>query len=97
MMTNSYRVLNCIDFSCRHSIPEEVRDMQNIELKGESIIKYKEEIGNSVFHHYTIENKGTWDFENLMVEIEWPIEVANDKVHGKWLLYIDDPPVVQGY
>ena len=31
----------------------------------------------------------------MEVRISWPYEVANDKAHGKWLLYLEDLPTVQ--
>lgn len=70
--------------------------MQNTELKGESAIKFKEEIGSKVTHYYTIYNNGAWNVANLLVEIEWPFQVANNKEQGKWLLYMDEFPVVEG-
>lgn len=79
----------------RNSVPEEIPEMQNTELKGESAIKFVEEIGNKVIHHYNIYNYGTWNITNLRVEFEWPYQVANDKVQGKWLLYLDEPPVIE--
>ncbi|XP_065200143.1 integrin alpha-PS1 isoform X2 [Planococcus citri] len=78
-----------------YSIPEEIPEMQNTELKGESAIEYVEEIGNKVIHYYTIYNYGTWNVSNLRVEFEWPYQVANDKKEGKWLLYLDEHPVVE--
>ena len=68
--------------------------MQNTELKGESAMKYVEEIGNKVMHHYVIKNNGTWKVSNLRVEFEWPFQVANDKEQGKWLLYMDERPTI---
>jgi integrin alpha 7 len=26
----------------------------------------------------------------------WPHQVANDKPQGKWLLYMDEPPIIEG-
>jgi hypothetical protein len=30
------------------------------------------------------------------VHIEWPFQVANNKPQGKWLLYLEDIPTVEG-
>lgn len=78
-------------------MPEEVPELVNTQLKGESALHYKEEIGNKVKHVYTIHNNGSWRASNLRVEIEWPIQAANRREQGKWLLYIDEAPVVEGY
>lgn len=63
---------------------------------GESAIKHLHEIGPKVFHIYEVFNEGPWRVSALDVKIRWPYEVANDKPHGKWLLYLEDIPSVQG-
>ncbi|XP_043467893.1 integrin alpha-PS1 isoform X2 [Leptopilina heterotoma] len=62
---------------------------------GESAIKNLHEIGPKVFHIYEVFNEGPWRVSALDVKIRWPYEVANDKPHGKWLLYLEDIPSVQ--
>lgn len=69
----------------------------NTQLKGESAIKYKDEIGYKVTHTYNIVNRGPWRVSNVEVHIEWPYEVVNDKPQGKRLLYLDENPLVEGW
>lgn len=45
---------------------------------------------------YEVFNEGPWRVSSLEVHISWPYEVANDKAHGKWLLYLEELPTVQG-
>lgn len=45
---------------------------------------------------YEVFNEGPWRVSSLEVRISWPYEVANDKAHGKWLLYLEEIPIVQG-
>lgn len=63
---------------------------------GESGIKHLNEIGPKVSHVYEIFNKGPWKVSSFEVRISWPYEVANDKPHGKWLLYLEEMPTVKG-
>ncbi|XP_076377738.1 multiple edematous wings isoform X2 [Megalopta genalis] len=62
---------------------------------GESAIKHLNEVGPKVLHIYQVFNKGPWRVSTLEVRISWPYEVANDKAHGKWLLYLEEMPSVQ--
>ncbi|XP_029660210.1 integrin alpha-PS1 isoform X1 [Formica exsecta] len=62
---------------------------------GESAIKYLNEIGPKVSHIYEVFNEGPWKVSTVEVRISWPYEVANDKAHGKWLLYMEEMPTVQ--
>lgn len=62
---------------------------------GESAIKHLNEIGPKVSHIYEVFNEGPWRVSTLEVRISWPYEVANDKAHGKWLLYLEELPTVQ--
>ncbi|XP_020290925.1 integrin alpha-PS1 isoform X2 [Pseudomyrmex gracilis] len=62
---------------------------------GESAIKHLNEIGPKVSHIYEVFNEGPWKVSTVEVRISWPYEVANDKAHGKWLLYIEEMPTVQ--
>ncbi|XP_034186491.1 multiple edematous wings isoform X2 [Osmia lignaria lignaria] len=63
---------------------------------GESAIKYLNEVGPKVSHVYQVFNEGPWRVSSLEVRISWPYEVANDKAHGKWLLYLEELPIIQG-
>ncbi|XP_026672705.1 integrin alpha-PS1 isoform X2 [Ceratina calcarata] len=62
---------------------------------GESAIKHLNEVGPRVSHVYEVFNEGPWRVSTLEVHIAWPYEVANDKTHGKWLLYLEERPTVQ--
>lgn len=63
---------------------------------GESAIKHLNEVGPKVSHVYQVFNEGPWRVSSLEVRISWPYEVANDKAHGKWLLYLEELPIIQG-
>ncbi|XP_014485304.1 PREDICTED: integrin alpha-PS1 isoform X2 [Dinoponera quadriceps] len=62
---------------------------------GESAIKHLNEVGPKVSHIYEVFNEGPWKVSTLEVRISWPYEVANDKAHGKWLLYMEELPTIQ--
>lgn len=66
------------------------------EIKGESAMKYMDDIGTAVQHTYQIYNDGPWRAPYLEVNIAWPHQVANDKEQGKWLLYLEDKPFIEG-
>lgn len=66
------------------------------EIKGESGMDYLDDIGSPVQHTYQIYNHGPWRVPYLNVRISWPHQVANDKEKGKWLLYLEDKPVIEG-
>lgn len=102
------------------------------EVKGESVMKYFDDIGTSVIHTFQvsfihmkrqtdrhsliqtdihptskklnkikksstqINNDGPWRAPYVEVDIEWPHQVGNDKPQGKWLLYLEDRPIVEG-
>lgn len=66
------------------------------EIRGESGMDYLEDIGNAVQHTYQIYNDGPWRVPYLNVKISWPHQVANDKEKGKWLLYLEDKPIIDG-
>ncbi|XP_057322797.1 integrin alpha-PS1 isoform X1 [Microplitis mediator] len=61
---------------------------------GESAIKHLNEVGPKVSHMYEVFNEGPWKVRTVEVVISWPYEVANDKKHGKWLLYLEEMPTV---
>lgn len=65
------------------------------EIKGESAVEYMDDIGTSVQHTYQIYNDGPWKVPYLEVNIAWPHQVANDKEQGKWLLYLEDIPLIE--
>ncbi len=56
------------------------------------------EIGPKVTHVYDIYNKGPWKASHFNIIIFWPHQVGNNHSNpeGKWLLYPDKPPEVQG-
>ncbi|XP_063973900.1 integrin alpha-PS1 isoform X1 [Diachasmimorpha longicaudata] len=64
------------------------------EVVGESAIKRLDQVGPKVSHIYEVFNEGPWKVRTVEVFISWPYEVANDKPHGKWLLYLEDKPIV---
>lgn len=66
------------------------------EIRGESGMDYIEDIGSAVQHTYQIYNDGPWRVPFLNVKISWPHQVANDKEKGKWLLYLEDKPIIDG-
>lgn len=66
------------------------------EIVGESGMEYLEDIGGSVQHTYQIYNDGPWRVPFLNVKILWPHQVANDKEKGKWLLYLEEKPLIEG-
>lgn len=59
-------------------------------------IKYRDEIGQAVLHSYEVYNDGPWRVPYLSVVVSWPYQVENDKPVGKWLLYMDETPTVDG-
>ncbi|XP_014210649.1 integrin alpha-PS1 [Copidosoma floridanum] len=62
---------------------------------GESAVTKLNDVGPKVAHVYQVFNDGPWKVSALDVVISWPFEVANDKAHGKWLLYLEDTPIVR--
>lgn len=66
------------------------------EVKAESAIEYLDDIGKPVQHTYQIYNDGPWRVPYLDVEIQWPIQVAGDHDHNKWLLYLEEKPIIEG-
>lgn len=65
------------------------------EIKGESAMEYLDDAGTSVEHVYQIYNAGPWRVPYLDVKILWPHQVANDKEQGKWLLYLEEAPIIE--
>lgn len=65
------------------------------DVKGESAMKYQDEIGSRILHTYQVFNKGPWRVGTVDINFEWPFQVANNKPQGKWLLYLEDVPAVE--
>ncbi|XP_034256700.1 integrin alpha-PS1 isoform X2 [Thrips palmi] len=65
------------------------------EVKGESAIKYYDEVGSRILHTYQVFNKGPWRVATVDIHFEWPYQVANNKRDGKWLLYLAGVPEVE--
>ncbi len=63
---------------------------------GESGIKSFAEIGPKITHYYDIWNAGPWKASQFHVDIWWPHQVENGKSQGKWLLYLEHPPILDG-
>ncbi|XP_044253788.1 integrin alpha-PS1 isoform X2 [Tribolium madens] len=65
------------------------------EPKGQSAMRFFEDIGPRVTHSYNIINEGKWHIQNMKVEILWPYQVKTDrKEGGKWLLYLEGEPSI---
>ncbi|XP_016838421.1 integrin alpha-PS1 isoform X2 [Nasonia vitripennis] len=62
---------------------------------GESAVKKLTDIGPKVRHQYQVYNDGPWKVSSMDVVISWPYEVANNKEHGKWLLYLLETPIIK--
>lgn len=43
-----------------------------------------------------VNNDGPWRAPYVEVDIDWPHQVGNDKPLGKWLLYLEELPIVEG-
>jgi len=59
-------------------------------------IRFRDEIGEAVLHSYEVYNAGPWRVPYLSVVVSWPYQVENGKPVGKWLLYMDETPLVDG-
>lgn len=66
------------------------------EVKGESAMTHFDDIGTRVIHTYQVFNEGPWRILSVQVVISWPYQVASENAEGKWLLYPEDVPVVDG-
>uniref|UniRef100_A0A182J864 Uncharacterized protein n=1 Tax=Anopheles atroparvus TaxID=41427 RepID=A0A182J864_ANOAO len=64
-------------------------------ILGESAIQTLDEIGMPVRHVYQIYNDGPWRAPFVKLMIDWPLQVANNKPQGKWLLYLDAQPTLE--
>lgn len=65
-------------------------------VKGESAMEFLDDVGQPVEHTFQIYNAGPWRVPYLDVKISWPYQVANDKEQGKWLLYLEEAPIIDG-
>ncbi|XP_025410272.1 integrin alpha-PS1 isoform X2 [Sipha flava] len=65
------------------------------QIKSDSSVKYYDEIGSRVLHTYQVFNSGPLKVSNLEVHVTWPFQVASHYNPGKWLLYLDEIPVVK--
>lgn len=65
------------------------------DIKGESGMVYFDDIGGRVAHRYSVTNLGPWYAQNVSVILEWPLQVANNQMQGKWLLYLEDLPTIK--
>lgn len=62
------------------------------DVKGESAMRFFEDIGQKIVHTYIVRNSGPWHVEGLTVTIDWPLQVASYSKQGKWLLYLEGIP-----
>lgn len=51
---------------------------------------------NKLIIFFQINNLGPWRAPYVEVDIDWPHQVGNDKPQGKWLLYLEELPIVEG-
>ncbi|XP_003246766.1 integrin alpha-PS1 isoform X2 [Acyrthosiphon pisum] len=65
------------------------------QVKDDMSVKYRDEVGSRVLHTYQVFNSGPWKVSNLVVNIEWPYQVASHFTPRKWLLYLDEKPYVE--
>ncbi|XP_060847943.1 integrin alpha-PS1 isoform X2 [Rhopalosiphum padi] len=65
------------------------------QVKDDLSVKYRDEVGSRVLHTYQVFNSGPWKVSNLLVNIDWPYQVASHYTPGKWLLYLDEKPYVE--
>jgi len=66
------------------------------QVKDDLSVKYRDEVGSRVLHTYQVFNSGPWKVSNLVVNIDWPYQVASHFTPRKWLLYLDEKPYVEG-
>lgn len=76
--------------------PEKLFYVYGGTVLGESAIKSLSEIGPRVTHQYEVWNAGPWKASFFNVDILWPHQVENGKSQGKWLLYPEGPPLLDG-
>ncbi|XP_058063373.1 integrin alpha-PS1 [Anopheles bellator] len=66
-----------------------------VHIVGESAIQSLDEIGKPVKHVFQMFNDGPWRAPAVKLMIDWPLQVANNKPQGKWLLYLDALPTLE--
>lgn len=66
------------------------------DIKGESAMQYFDDVGTRVVHTYQVFNEGPWHVSSVQVVIQWPHQLASEGSQGKWLLYPEDVPTVDG-
>lgn len=70
------------------------------QVKDDSTVKYRDEVGSRILHTYQVFNSGPWKVSNLEVHIDWPYQVTNRHLPvsspGNWLLYLDEKPYIEG-
>ena len=86
--------IDTIVFDFRSARPEQV--FYAGEVREESAMQYLDQVGSRVIHTYEVYNAGPWKVTTLDVHIEWPYQVASNKPQGKWLLYLEEVPTVEG-
>ena len=79
---------------CLHSLGRPEQVFYGGEIR--PVIQYRDDIGQAVLHSYEVYNAGPWRVPNLTVVLSWPYQVENGKAVGKWLLYMDETPTVDG-
>lgn len=81
-----------LSFKCRLGRPEQI--FYGGEIR--PVIQYRDDIGQALLHSYEVYNSGPWRVPYLSVVVSWPYQVENGKPVGKWLLYMDEKPTVDG-
>ena len=66
------------------------------KITGESAMRNYSEIGPRIVHEFTVLNSGPWKAAHFKVIISWPHQVENKRPQGKWLLYPESNPMVEG-
>lgn len=82
--------------SFRTGEPEKLFYVYGGTVVGESAIRALSEIGPRVTHQYEVWNAGPWKAQLFHVDIWWPHQVENGKSQGKWLLYPESKPMLDG-
>jgi len=63
-------------------------------VKGESAMKSFDEIGTRVYHKFEVFNEGPFTVKELAVNIFFPYQLESKGSQGKWLLYLEDIPMI---
>lgn len=58
-------------------------------------MKYFDDVGSRVWHTYQVVNEGPWEVKEMDVVIYWPLQVGSNRPQGKWLLYLEDSPIIE--